>query len=125
MNINCLNSNNIFAFKTKAKGEISMPYLSCEATNCAHNKNRRCSIENITVSGRTAKRSDGTCCENFTEQTTPESLKRHERQDLSIDCHAKNCCFNSDCNCYADSVNICGCDACTCKETECSTFRKR
>ncbi len=102
-----------------------MPYLSCEAINCAHNKDRRCSIENITVGGRSAKRPDGTCCENFTEQSTPRTLEACACDGLSIDCHARNCKYNSDCNCYADKVDICGCDACECKETECSTFRTK
>ncbi|MBS5736590.1 MAG: DUF1540 domain-containing protein [Clostridiales bacterium] len=102
-----------------------MPDLSCDALNCAHNKNRRCSINSIIVGGRYAKNSVGTCCENFTEQTTPETLTSRELTDLSIDCQAKNCRYNSDCNCYANSVSIGGRDACECRETECSTFRKK
>lgn len=102
-----------------------MPDLSCEAVNCAHNKNRRCSIDSITVGGRCAQNSCSTCCENFTEQTTPETLGSRERRNLFIDCQARNCRYNSDCSCFADAVSICGCDACDCKETECSTFRKK
>ena len=102
-----------------------MPDLYCEASNCAHNKNRLCSIDNITVSGKTAVRADGTCCENFTEQTTPESLINKGEKKTFIDCYAENCRYNEDLNCYADSVNICGEEACRCKETECKTFSKK
>ena len=107
----------------RSKRRKNMPDLSCEARNCAHNKDSRCSIECITVGGRCAKKPNATCCENFTEQTTPETLTNVGRPHLSIDCQAKNCRYNSDCSCFADAVNICGCDACDCKETECSTFR--
>ena len=99
-----------------------MPDLSCEARNCAHNKDSRCSIDCITVGGRCAEKANATCCENFTEQTTPQTLTDAGRLHLAIDCQAKNCRYNSDCSCFADAVNICGCNACDCKENECSTF---
>ena len=42
---------------------------------------------------------------------------------IGVDCKAQNCTFNDNCKCEAGDIHIAGDSACSCQETECSSFR--
>ena len=47
------------------------------------------------------------------------------RPETKIRCHARDCVYNKDMNCSADSVQIAGPGADRSGDTQCSTFRAR
>jgi hypothetical protein len=44
--------------------------------------------------------------------------------ETGIHCEAQNCCYNEQCSCHAQHVDISGAAACQCRETECVTFKE-
>ena len=75
-----------------------MSYLRCTARRFSNNQHDLCIREGIQVGGSSAE---------------PET---------DIDCDVVNCSYNKDYKCAAASVDISGSSACTCRETQCSTF---
>jgi hypothetical protein len=71
--------------------------------------------------------SDDTCCESFQERRegSMKSSLEHPSRTISIDCEATNCVHNEDYLCMAEHVDIRGCGACDCRETQCGTFTER
>ena len=107
------------------KGWIDiMPDLRCSITNCMHNKNEMCCLENINVSGNGAHTNDETCCESFTPQGATNSVQMGEQSpDTCISCSAKECKHNNGTSCTAQHVAISGkCESTACSQTKCSTF---
>lgn len=103
-----------------------MPLLSCSAQNCVYNQDRYCSKGDILVQGDGAQNACETCCSSFRE-TTEENWKNSmgtPAATVQIDCTACNCHYNEDNRCMAGQVDIAGQSACTCNQTECSTFKK-
>lgn len=104
-----------------------MAELKCSVENCSYNKENLCSKGDIMVGGKQACDSEGTCCESFTERRDGAftSAMEHPSRTISIDCEAVKCVYNSDYKCVADHVDIKGCGACNCRETNCATFSER
>ena len=75
-----------------------MPALSCSAMTCVYNQNELCSKGDIRVGGSGCTK-------------------------IGVDCKAQNCTFNDNCKCEAGDIHIAGDSACSCQETECSSFR--
>lgn len=100
-----------------------MPKLSCSAKNCANNNNDYCCISSIKVSGNNAVNSDETCCNSFRDKSDSFTNCATE-PNLSVDiaCKAKNCVHNNNDKCMAESINISGQSACSCTQTECTSF---
>lgn len=47
-----------------------------------------------------------------------------KKEIKEITCDAHNCIYNdADCKCMAGSIEVGSCDACTCGETSCRTFK--
>ena len=88
-----------------------MPALSCSAMTCVYNQNELCSKGDIRVGGSGAKSSMETCCESFKErgEGTMSNSTGCGCTKIGVDCKAQNCTFND--------------SACSCQETECSSFR--
>lgn len=42
--------------------------ISCDASNCVHNKGQKCSATDILVNGNNAERHEETCCSTFRAQ---------------------------------------------------------
>ncbi len=101
-----------------------MTYLDCSVTGCVYNDDRCCCKGDIRVEGEDAKTTEDTCCGSFRErgESTEDSEKRISKE-IDVDCEACNCGFNEDKKCSADHIGIAGGDACSCRETECSSFR--
>lgn len=102
-----------------------MPALSCSAMTCVYNQNELCSKGDIRVGGSGAKSSMETCCESFKErgEGTMSNSTGCGRTKIGVDCKAQNCTFNDNCKCEAGDIHISGDSACSCQETECSSFR--
>lgn len=103
-----------------------MTRLTCNATNCASNKNNLCCRPAIKVQGQQAKMPCNTRCQSFSEKGSGEiSNATHfdsGNPSLEVKCTAKNCIFNRDGDCKAEGIHINGAGARTYSETECSSF---
>ncbi len=103
-----------------------MSYLRCNARNCSNNQNDLCLREDIRVDGATADCKNETCCNSFTQRGENYSnvVARNSKAqpETDIRCDVVNCSYNNDCRCVAASVDISGSAACSCRETQCSTF---
>ena len=101
-----------------------MPNLTCTVTKCGHNENKLCALNSIDVSGGGEK--DNTCCNNFTHD---QSMKNHATNATSsthIYCQAKDCKYNDENVCMADSIEVSPCCSDnSCEDTRCSTFVKQ
>lgn len=106
-----------------------MADLKCGVENCTYNCDCLCSKGDIMVGGKHAYNSNDTCCESFSERREGHdsftSSLEHPGRIISIDCEAVKCIHNSNYKCVADHVDIKGCGACNCKETNCATFTER
>ncbi len=111
-----------------------MPALKCEVKSCVHNSNNMCCLNNIQVEGDHAEKPASTACGSFelrSDRTATNSYGaatnaaydgKMPSEHVSVDCKAKKCVYNSECKCTAKDIGIAGQTACTCKETECSSF---
>lgn len=103
-----------------------MADLKCAVENCAYNKEHLCSKGDIMVGGRQADTSKTTCCESFLQGREENSCCKnsvgHPSKTIRIDCEAEKCTYNANYKCHAEHVNIEGCGACDCRQTECATF---
>ena len=97
-----------------------MPLLSCSAQNCVYNEDKYCSKGDILVQGDEAQ----TACEEAGEGSYKNSVGTPSAT-VQIDCTACKCHYNENNRCMAGQVDISGQSACTCTQTECSTFEKQ
>lgn len=104
-----------------------MTNLKCSVENCTHNCDHLCGLDEIQVDGEKAQTSTNTCCSSFREQSeyaTNSSAARNARPETFINCTAKECAYNGDCKCHAETIDMSGLGASTSEHTECSTFIK-
>ena len=101
-----------------------MTKLDCAVTGCAYNDEKCCCKGDITVEGRNAEESHGTCCGSFKEagENRAKNVACHPSKSIEVDCEAEHCIYNEKCKCTAEHIGIAGGNACTCGETACSSF---
>lgn len=103
-----------------------MSYLRCTARRCSNNQNDLCIREGIQVGGSSAECRSETQCSSFTQREDNYSnvVSRHTEAtpETRVSCDACGCTYNQDKHCSAPSVDISGASACSCGETQCSTF---
>lgn len=104
-----------------------MTRLDCSVVNCIYNTDHCCGKGDIMVEGSSAKTSRETCCSSFKEKregSAGNSCSCSPKEDIKVNCKAKNCKFNDqdDCRCTADHIGIAGGNACHCTDTECASF---
>ena len=104
-----------------------MPLLSCSAQNCLYNEDKYCSKGDILVQGDEAQTACETCCSSFKEagEGSYKNSVGTPSATVQIDCTACKCHYNENNRCMAGQVDISGQSACTCNQTECSTFEKQ
>ncbi|MEG0014831.1 MAG: DUF1540 domain-containing protein [Cellulosilyticaceae bacterium] len=102
-----------------------MPKLNCGVSNCAHNSEDCCCLNQIGVAGDAANNSIETCCSNFSEQTGATNSMESPNAALEVECQANNCTHNDNCKCCAQSIDIAGQGASNCVDTCCSSFCER
>lgn len=104
-----------------------MVNLTCGATNCSYNKDNSCCKGDIMVGGKNACECNATNCESFhkRDRDAYTSSIAHPSKNISVDCEAEKCVYNSDYRCKAEHVDIKGCNACTSHETLCATFKEK
>ncbi len=104
-----------------------MPNLDCTVTTCTYNVDEYCAKGAILVAGEDAKQPRETCCSSFEDKKTCGCTNSSRMVDhqVKVECEAVDCIFNEAKMCNAGQIGIAGSNACTCKETECSSFRPR
>ena len=116
----------ILTVLTKIEGGMAMPELRCGVITCAHNDQSLCRLDEIEVVGSSAKTTEQTSCGSFVEKKEENysNSTKEPSPKSDIVCHACDCKYNDDLKCHAGEIYVAGSDACDCKETECSTFKK-
>ncbi len=99
-----------------------MPKLQCGVSNCAHNSDSLCSLNQIEVDGALANCDEGTCCSNFVEAIGATNFAGEASPLTDVGCKASNCTFNCSGKCGAASISIEGFGASNTTGTECSSF---
>lgn len=99
-----------------------MPRLNCSVSNCSHNCDDACCLNQIGVAADHASSPEGTCCSNFIEQTGATNSMESPNASLEVGCSATNCTHNDGCRCCADSIDIAGQGASNSVDTLCSSF---
>ena len=104
-----------------------MSALTCGVCNCTYNKDHCCCKGDIMVGGKHSCDCEDTCCESFHKRSGDSftSAVSHPSQQISIDCEAVKCIYNTDYRCSAEHVDIKGNHAGTSGETLCATFREK
>lgn len=102
-----------------------MVNLDCTVTSCMFNKDKSCCKDNILVDGQNAKHSRDTSCQSFRERKADSvtSAVDYPAKNTAIACEAVGCTFNEKCKCHATHITVAGAAACSCQDTECSSFR--
>lgn len=103
-----------------------MAELKCGVENCGYNQDHCCCKGDIMVGGSHACDCEGTCCESFSQRQDNAYVSSldHPCRTISIDCEAEKCVYNSNYKCHAERVDIRGCGAADCRQTQCATFRE-
>ena len=104
-----------------------MPELKCTVQTCVHNNQFLCDLEKIQVGGDSAKTAQETCCDSF-QESVERSYMNYSGQQMasdcaSVDCHAKECMYNENCQCHAGRISVEGGNARQSSATECATFK--
>ena len=104
-----------------------MPELKCTVQTCVHNNQFLCDLEKIQVGGDSAKTAQETCCDSFQERKEGSYMNYSGQQMASdcasVDCHAKECMSNENCQCHAGRISVEGGNARQSSATECATFK--
>jgi len=114
--------------RQKLQEVFFMTQLKCTADTCTNNCSKLCVLNAIHVDGSTACQCAETCCGSFTPKmdSVTNSVNRTDaKPETKIQCHARECVYNKDMYCSADSIQISGHGADRCGDTECSTFKAR
>ena len=105
-----------------------MPAINCNINNCAHNTNRTCYANKISVNGKKARTSNNTCCSSFVNESGYSNLTNSTLDSNpcnSLNCTVKTCVNNAGNICalrdvsitsHADNANLLS-------ETYCGSFR--
>jgi hypothetical protein len=101
-----------------------MPILNCTVSTCHHNVDERCSLDKIQVSGESADTMGETACASFKARKENRCMNAMGMPDAhsAVSCAATHCVHNTNCQCNAENIGICGHEACECRDTECTTF---
>lgn len=105
-----------------------MTQLKCSADTCVNNCSGLCALNGIQVDGSTACCCSETSCGSFSPKTdafTNSVNNMDVKPETRIQCHARECVYNKDMRCSADSIRISGHGADRCGDTECATFKAR
>ena len=104
-----------------------MPELKCTVQTCVHNNQFLCDLEKIQVGGDSAKTAQETCCDSFQERKEGSYMNYSGQQMASdcasVDCRAKECMYNENCQCHAGRISVEGGDARQSSATECATCK--
>lgn len=98
--------------------------IDCAVYDCRFNADGRCSSDDIHIGGESAKTTDGTCCETFTESAgLTGSIETPSNEGTTIKCDAENCLFNDNKKCDLSAIEIqtchCGNNGCSCASNTC------
>lgn len=102
-----------------------MTNLDCTVTNCVYNDEKCCCKGDIEVKGENARKTEETCCGSFVEQKEKQekNVVGQPAKGIEVSCEACKCEFNENYKCSAEHIGIAGKNACSCRETECASFR--
>ncbi len=103
-----------------------MPKVYCSASACVHNSGNCCTLSNLDICGKGAKKSFDTECGSFYERRN-ETMVSNEGacNSTEINCEATKCVHNIDKSCNASQIDISGVGAYKCSQTECETYCKK
>ncbi|PWM46337.1 MAG: hypothetical protein DBX47_02705 [Clostridiales bacterium] len=103
-----------------------MPKVYCSATTCVHNSSNCCSLSNLDICGKGAKKAFDTECGSFYERRDDVGNTCESACGCAdISCEATKCVHNENKNCNASQIDVSGVGANKCSQTECDTYCKK
>lgn len=100
-----------------------MPRLTCQVESCIYNQDEYCSAGRISVDGERASDSDATQCNTFYKQSAGTNVSYEPSPEISVQCDAVKCKYNSGHMCFAESIQISGDNVSdSSSDTLCATF---
>lgn len=105
---------------------MNMTNLDCTVINCAYNKDRSCSRNDISVEGNNAILPSETSCGSFKPKTSDkvDNSCHCVKKETDVSCEAVECKYNASYKCSAKHIGIAGGHADNSSETECSSFER-
>ncbi len=111
-----------------------MTDLHCTVCECVNNDQEYCCRPDILVSGKSACGSEQTSCADFQNRSESGNQAQNScgcsipNSSLHVRCEAENCTYNTQGECVANAIKVCGCNgsnASSKSETQCHTFQMR
>ena len=100
-----------------------MPDLRCSVDSCTYYQDDYCSAGRISVNSKKSSDPDTTSCNTYIKQSASNSASYEPTPQMSVQCDATRCKYNSSYMCDASSIQISGESVCdTSKDTLCATF---
>lgn len=115
-----------YSIDTLNKGDIDMDKISCEVTNCSHNKTGVCYANCVDIVGSSALKDYDTCCGSFLNKLHYAELTNNTLSSGSCDClkcTVETCSFNSNHSCTLGNIKVKGDHAEYHTQTECDSFQ--
>ncbi|OOM77804.1 DUF1540 domain-containing protein [Clostridium sp. BL-8] len=102
-----------------------MEKISCDVTNCSHNKSGLCYSNRVDIGGMSASTERGTCCGSFLNEAHYSNLTDNTNssgQCDSLTCNVQSCTHNYNKLCELSSISVSGYGSQLYSETRCSSF---
>lgn len=105
-----------------------MTLVGCVVNNCSYNANGNCLANKISVNGKKAKTSNGTCCSTFVNEAGHNAFSSStldNNQCNSLNCTVKTCVNNAGTVCALKDISITsnGDSTNSTSDTYCRSFR--
>ena len=112
-----------------------MSNISCNATNCAYNKNSTCYKLTVKIEGLYSRSKLGTFCDSFempnekklidgfyTAKMQNENLESFDTK-IKVLCSSEHCMYKVNNHCTAEHINVGMPDAIFPSDTQCDSFK--
>lgn len=107
-----------------------MTLVGCVVNNCSYNASGNCLANKISVNGKKAKTSNGTCCSTFVNEAGHNAFSSStldNNQCNSLNCTVKTCVNNAGTICALKDISITssGDSTNSTSDTYCRSFRSK
>lgn len=105
-----------------------MNKISCDVSNCSHNKNACCYANRVNIGGKSAETNEETCCGSFLNRLLYSDLTSCSECGGCCDtlvCFVGSCKHNNNSLCNLGEISVCGNDVEVYTETKCNSFQEK
>ena len=106
-----------------------MQNISCNVTNCSHNKEMTCYSNRLNIVGKNSHSDGNTCCGSFLDRNIYGTLTNNVYNEGNpcdcLVCNVNTCKYNDNSLCSLDSINVSGLDVKLYNQTNCESFCRK